>query len=149
MTRTFEDEVVQLENEINALKSVYLKTAAVVKMKTVELPAQTFTLDQYVPGQALCSRILKLTVATRDDTNMLCDVTLRPLGAANNYAMNSRQVVFDKQQVGSDYIFKVDVASLNASDIQVIVRGGTVPLTYYFAVTGSSDFTITTEWVYR
>lgn len=149
MTRTFEGEVVQLENEINALKSVYLKTAAVVKMKTVQTTAQNFVLDQYIPGQAICSRILKLTVATRDETKMLCDVTLLPLGSAVNYNLDRRQVVFNRQQVGSDHIFIVDVTSLNQSDIDTIIHGGQKYPTYYFAVTGSSDFTITTEWIYR
>lgn len=149
MSRIFEDEVKQLENELNALKTVYTKTASVVRVKTTEMAVQRFTLDTGLPEEVACSQALKVTVATRDDTNMLCDMVLRPAGSASGYNMNMRQVVFNKQQVGSDYIFVVDAASRNVNDINIVMGGGSVQVDYYLAVVGSSDYTIRTEWIYR
>lgn len=147
MPRTLEDEIIQLKNEMNALKAVYVKTASAVKTKRVELGLQTFTLNTVMPGEAYASARLKVTVDTRDGTNQLCDLTLLPVGAAENYNLNSRQPLIKKLQSGETTIFQVEVHSFNQNDIMTIIRGGTVAVQYNFAISGTSDFNATTEWI--
>ena len=142
MVRTFSQEIIRLEEELEAIKSAYIKTAAAVKTKTTNF-GRTFALNQSDGSSAWCQQRLTVTVTTVDGSSQLCELYHNGHGS---YTMNKRQIVTEKRKVGSATTFQVNVNSLLASDIQTIMNGGSVSLSYDFTIIGSSDYNFSTSW---
>lgn len=143
MVRTFSQEIIRLEDELEAIKSAYIKTAAAVKTKTTDFN-QSIVLNQSDGTSAWPQQRLIVIVTTTDNSNQLCELYLRPLGAAAGHTMNKRQVITEKRTVGAVTTFQVDVNSLLASDIQTIIGGDSISLDYYFTIIGSSNYIYST-----
>ena len=147
MRYSFGAKVLELEREVHALKDTYIKTASGLATKTETMQAKQFPLTLGY-GEAYCNQALKVTITTTDNTNQICMLTLEPKGSAVSYNMANRTVnIWQTTSVGKVTEYIVAVASLNATDIQKLMNGESVVLEYQFTVTGSSDFTITSEFI--
>lgn len=145
--KIFADDIIKAEQELHALKDVYIKTAS--GLETIKKPVGVIDFPLTLGfGEAYCANALKVSVQTGDGTNQICMLTLEPTDSAEGYNMDDRTVnIWQTTSVGELTEYVVAVGSLNATDIQDLYDGVDVTLHYSFSVTGSSDFTISTDWI--
>lgn len=145
--KSFAEEIKYIEDEINNLKTSYLKVASEVKVITDTVDVQ-FSLE-HIPHYpyATSTKIAEVAVTTTDGNNALCTLTLDATGDAAGYDLSGRTITNSPRSRGSVNTFDVYVTSANSDDIDTLDGGGSITLNYTMTVTCSSAFT--TEVTYR
>lgn len=138
---TFSKEILDLRNEILAIKTAHYKTASSLATKSQSVAFSIPLTIEEATGEVIGTRQAVVTAITTDGFNMLSALSL------GTTTMNGRTISVIRRLANTGVSrFVVAVAAGNDNDFTTIANGGAVTVTLTITVTGTSDFTLTTAY---
>ena len=142
----YDKKIKYFEQEIRNLKDAHIKTSTTIKTKTLETSVE-FSL--YLPTYPLTTEILStqraiITLTASDSTNMISACYLKNVTPNN---LNDRYIFVNRlSSDNGEAKYGISVFSQNVDDLNTLIGGGSVNLTYNIQVVGSSDYSLSVEY---
>ena len=140
----YDERLKNLQREVHNLKTTHFKTATTISTMTATQTLNFSLMLDSLSGNVFSTQRAIITLATTDNTDMINACYINNITPDN---LNDRFVNIIRLQAGAGLTrFGIAVFSQNITDIQTLLNGGSVNLTYTAQLVGSSNFTTTVEY---
>lgn len=139
ITTEFERQILEMSNELTALKAAKVKSASTLRTTTATASG-SFPLTEYL-SVVVSTKSLELTLEFATDVTPLTMVT-------TTSAYSGRLFSPLRQYVDRRHIkFFIEPTVFTDADRQTVLNGGSVTVNGEFLVTSTADFTLTSRLV--